>query len=89
MSSDPTHTERRLEGIRQCNIQIAAAKSGAEVPSIDASFLPEDAFRPGATDSELDPLARYLKLEAQQEANVLYSKTATQNELAARGVWKK
>ena len=89
--ADPTHTERRLEGIRQCNIQIAAAKSGAAIPSLDTSFLSEDAFKPiNGTNPDLDPLERYLKLDAQQEANVLYSRTATQNELAAQGFsWTK
>lgn len=88
---DPTHTARRLEGIRQCNIQLAAAKSGASIPRIDASFLSEDAFAStlAAAGEELDPLQRYLKTDATQEANVLYSRTATGNELAARGVWKR
>lgn len=88
--ADPTHTERRLEVIRQGNIQIAAAKSDTAIPSLDTSFLNKDAFKPtNSINPELDPLERYLKLDAQQEPNVLYSRTAVQNELAARGIWAK
>ena len=86
--SDHHHTERRLEGGRQMNIQLAAAKSGRAVPPIDPSIINEDSFLPSKTPTEpiANSMERYLRLDPQQDAYVVYTRTATQNELLARGI---
>jgi len=90
MASDPNHAERRLEGGRQLNIQLAAARSGTAVPKIDPSIVREDSFLPrNANGSSANPLDRYLQVQPQDDATVLFSRTATQNELKARGILRK
>jgi hypothetical protein len=88
-SHDPYHTERRLEGGRQLNLQLAAARAGAAIPPTDASIVREESFLPSpSVQPTANPLERYLQLDPHQEAYVVYTRTATQNELKHRGILK-
>ena len=86
---DPYHTERRLEGLRQLNLQLAAARAGRPVPTTDTSIIREEHFAlpKWPVQETADPLERYLQLEPWQDACVAYARVATGNELRWRGVW--
>lgn len=89
VQGDAQHSERRMEGNRQLNLQLAAARAGTAIPPIDASIVREEAFiQDNSTPGPANPMERYLQLEPQQDAYVIYTRTATQNELKARGIFR-
>lgn len=88
LNGDINHSERRMEGSRQINIQIAAARAGTAIPPIDASIVREESFIQGASSGPANPMDRYLQLDPQQDAYVIYTRTAAQNELKARGIFR-
>lgn len=83
LPADHGHNERRLEGIRQCNLQIEAAKNGAPVPEIDTSYLSPNSFYPDLSqpNQPMTPMERYLTGDLHQEPSVIYTRTATLREV--------
>lgn len=89
LNGDINHSERRMEGSRQINLQIAAARAGTAIPPIDASIVREESFLlQNASAGPANPMDRYLQLDPQQDAYVIYTRTAAQNELKARGIFR-
>lgn len=87
VSYDPQHTERRLEGTRQLNLQLAAAAAGTTIPATDASIIQPESFLPSTGTQPIgNPLERWIHLAPHQDACVIYTRTATQNELKHRGI---
>lgn len=91
MSFDPHHTERRLEGSRQLNLQLAAAKAGQPIPPVDPSIIREESFLPPKIPIEpvANPMERYLRLDPQQDAYVVYTKTVAGNLMREGGILRK
>ena len=80
-----------MEGGRQLNLQLAAARAGGQIPGVDSSIVREEQFLPPpdhARAQTADPLERYLRLDPHQDAYVVYARTALQNELRHRGLMK-
>lgn len=80
---DRGYNDRRLEGIRQANIALAAAKAGQAIPDVDTSLLPQEIFFPdlNARPPLLTPMERFLNDDLHAEPTVIYSRTATIREI--------